>query len=234
MSPNNKQLINSAQIGKTACMSEIINVKLKDNTLVKLKMYYDSQSQHTLCNQAAKALMTSIRLSKCKIQFEMVMGKDCRKRNICKLKISDEHEIDAILIDNLQISSFFMEKPKEWHKYQNEWSEEIFDTDDSTEPMVLLGADMATFFPINVIKNGLIIETKTARLHRSKLTNKLIAFGHSRNGNHNINTKATSIVQIEDKQGIPTIESDGESEYENVNDLENHITTIIDSQQNDV
>merc|ERR1712082_214093 len=114
MSPNNKLLINSAQIGKTVCMSEIINVKLKDNTLVKLKMYYDSQSQHTLCNQAAKALMTSTQLSKCKIQLETVMGKDCKKRNICKLKISDEHEIDAILIDNLQIGSFFMEKPKEW------------------------------------------------------------------------------------------------------------------------
>ena len=69
---------------------------------------------------------------------------------------------------------------------------------------------------------------------RSKLTNKLIALGHSRNGNHNVSTKATSIVQIEDEQGIPTIESDGESEYENVNDLENHITTIIDSQQNDL
>ena len=76
MSPNNKQLINSAQIGKTACMSEIINVKLKDNTLVKLKMYYDSQSQHTLCNQAAKALMTKTWLSKCKIQLETVTGKD--------------------------------------------------------------------------------------------------------------------------------------------------------------
>ena len=122
MSPNNKQLINSAQIGKTVCMSEIINVKLKDNTLVKLKMYYDSQSQHTLCNQAAKALMISIHLSKCKIQFETITGKDCRKRNICKLKISDEHEINAILINNLQIGSFFMEKPKEWHKYPNEWS----------------------------------------------------------------------------------------------------------------
>merc|ERR1712101_69418 len=92
----------------------------------------------------AKALMTSICSSKCKIQFETVMGKDCRKRNICKLKISDEHEIDAILIDNLQIGSFYMEKPKEWDKYLNEWSEEILDTDDSTEPTVLLGADIHT------------------------------------------------------------------------------------------
>ena len=178
--------------------------------------------------------MTSIHLSKCKIQFETVTGKDCRKRNICKLKISDEHEIDAILIDNLQIGSFYMEKPKEWDKYLNEWSEEILDTDDSTEPTVLLGADMATFFPINVIKNGLIIETKTARLHRSRLTNKLIAFGHNGKGNHNVDTKATSVIQIEDEQSIPTVESDGESEYENVNDLEIHITTIIDSQQNDL
>ena len=197
-------------------------------------MYYDSQSQHTLCNQAAKALMTNICLSKCKIQFKTVTGKDCRKRNICKLKISDEHEIDAILINNLQIGSFFMEKPKEWHKYQNEWSQEIFDTDDSTEPMVLLGADMATFFPINVIKNGLIIETKTARLHRSKLTNKLIAFGHSGIGRHNVSTKATTIVQLEDEQGIPTIESEGESEYDNPDDLENHIIHIGDSNSNDL
>ena len=93
---------------------------------------------------------------------------------------------------------------------------------------------MATFFPINIIKNGLIVETKTARLHRSKLTNKLIAFGHSGNGNHNVSTKATSIVQIEDEQGIPTIESEGESEYENVNDLENHIINIMDSKSNDL
>ena len=100
--------------------------------------------------------------------------------------------------------------------------------------MVLLGADMATFFPINVIKNGLIIETKTARLHRSRLTNKLIAFGHNGKGNHNINTKATSVIQIEDEQSIPTVESDGESEYENVKDLENHIMTITDSQPNDL
>ena len=120
MSPSSKQLINSSQIGKTACMSEIIGVKLKDNTLVNLRMYYDTQSQHTLCNKEAIKLMTNSRVSTCKIQFETVTGKDCQKRKICKLKISDDHVIDAILVNNLRIGSLFMEKPKEWYKYQNE------------------------------------------------------------------------------------------------------------------
>ena len=71
-------------------------------------------------------------------------------------------------------------------------------------------------------------------LHRSRLTNKLIAFGHNRIGKHNVNTKATSIVQKEDDQGIPTVKSDGETDFEDENDLENNITTITDSQLNEL
>ena len=45
--PNNTMLINSAQIGKTSCMSEIVSVTLEDQTQCKIKVFYDSQSQHT-------------------------------------------------------------------------------------------------------------------------------------------------------------------------------------------
>ena len=237
MSPNKKQLINSVQIGKTACMSEIVNIKLEDNTLFKLKMYYDSQSQHTLCNKAASQLMTKTWLSGIKIQLETIMGADNRKRRICNLKVSDKHEVEAIILDKLEINSFLMEKPKEWNKYQNEWSEEITDMYDNIEATVLLGADMATLFPINVVtKPGFIIETKTALLMRSRLTGKLIAFGHNGKGKHTVNITVTSITQdeeIENDQGITTVKSDDETDYEET-DLENNTVTIPDSQPNDL
>ena len=51
-------------------MSEIVTIKLEDNTLFKLKMYYDSQSQHTLCNKAAHQLMTKNWISGVKIQLQ--------------------------------------------------------------------------------------------------------------------------------------------------------------------
>ncbi len=43
MRPNNKQLINSAPIGKTAYMSEIISIKLKDD-----ESYTPTQSKNTV------------------------------------------------------------------------------------------------------------------------------------------------------------------------------------------
>ena len=39
---NKKMTINDAKIGETACMSEMLSVRLDDNTFQKVKIFYDS------------------------------------------------------------------------------------------------------------------------------------------------------------------------------------------------
>ena len=219
-------------------MSEIVNIKLKDNTLFKLKIYYDSQSQHTLCNKAAHQLMTDNWLSGVQIQLETITGTDCKKRRLCKLKISDTHIVEAIVLDTLEINSFLMEKPKQWINYQNEWSEEISDTHDYIDATVLLGADRAALFPINVFTAPrFIVETKTAVLMRSRLTDKLIAFGHNGIGKHIVTATVTSITleeEVENDRGITTVKTDNDETDYSDSDLENNTATFLDSQSNDL
>ena len=97
---------------------------------------------------------------------------------------------------------------------------------------------MAPLFPRNFFnKPGFIVETKTAILMKSRLTNKLIAFGHNGTGKHNVSTTVTSVTleeKIENDKGITTVKTEDDKTDYSDSDLENNTATFLDSQSNNL
>ena len=72
-----------------------------------------------------------------------------------------------------------MSLPDKWQGYLDQWSDQLKDCDHVTA-QILIGSDQAILHPLDVLdQSGLPVETETARLKRSKLTNKYLAHGHN-------------------------------------------------------
>ena len=55
--PNIKMTLNNSLVGSTTCLSEIVSVKLEDQLHVKVKVFYDTQSQHSMCSRGTHKLI---------------------------------------------------------------------------------------------------------------------------------------------------------------------------------
>ena len=94
------------------------------------------------------------------------------KQDICTLKISNTIDIEAILVKKMDISTYTMERPSCWSKYNEQWA--------STTPLgtkataqIILGADLAPLFLYDVInEDNLPVQTAHARLKKSWITGK--------------------------------------------------------------
>ena len=113
------------------------------------------------------------------IQLNTITGYISAKRDICTLKVSGTINIEAILVKKMDISTYTMERPSCWSKYDKQWA--------STMPLgtkaiaqILLGADLAPLFPYDVInEDNLPVQTTHARLRKSWITGKYLTVGHN-------------------------------------------------------
>ena len=190
--------INEANIGETACMSEVISVKLNDNTFQKVKIYYDSQSQHTMCNPACHKLVLEQWNTNNPLQICTIFGTSSKKRTICQLKLSEKLSIQSIMIESLQVDSYRMTIPSQWiQMYADEWCNEINDTHESIDATILIGTDLPLLFPMNVLNTAnLPIQTTSALLMKSRISQKYMTFGYNtQNITHNITSMITGIEE---------------------------------------
>ena len=80
---NIKMTLNNALVGSTTCMSEILSVKLEDHTHLKIKIFYDTQSQHSMCSRAVHQIIKLEWMSPDPIEIITFMGATYKKRNFC-------------------------------------------------------------------------------------------------------------------------------------------------------
>jgi hypothetical protein len=206
-------------------MSEILNIKMIDGTFYKVKIFYDSMSQHSMCSKSLHKIMSIEWTSPYCIAISTLNGNTCRRRNMCRIPLLPGSEIECIMLDDLQIDSVRMHKPSEWEQYNNDWSEEITSAHDHIDAAILVGADQARYMPLNELdKSNNPIETDTAVLYRSRLSMKLIAFGHNR-VRHSVTSNLTCELRTSDTltDDIINIESDDsgqDTDFEDDNNLE--------------
>ena len=209
--------INDANIGETACMSEMLSVRLDDNTFQKVKLFYDSQSQHTMCNPAVHKLVVEQWHTGNPLQICTIFGTSTKKRTLCKLKLTEELSIQSIMIDSLQVDSYRMNIPSQWGQmYADQWCEEITDKHDIIDATILIGTDLPLLYPMNVLNAaGLPVQTTTALLMKSRISHKLMAFGHNRqNITHNIKSMVTGIEEEEEGEEVHPINITTSSEQD--------------------
>ena len=147
--------------------------------MFKAQIHYDNGSQHTLANNDIGPLILSKKQSKYAIELATITGFSTCTRQIATIKIDNTREIEAILVKDLNIDNFNMPIPKDWLKYQPEWSHQIT-PENEISAQILLGSDQAILHPLDALDDfGLPIESENARLKKSVLMNKYIAHGHN-------------------------------------------------------
>ena len=109
-------------------------------------------------------MITSAKKSKAPIQLNTINGFTSAKQDICTIEISNTISIEAILVKNMDISTYTMECPSCWSKYDEQWASTTPPGTKATT-QVLLGADLSTLFPYDVLnEDNLPIQTAHARL----------------------------------------------------------------------
>ena len=170
--------VNNCQIGYSECPAEIISVRLDDGCIVRTYVYYDSGSQHSLTNRAIHPLVLSKRTTTYPIQLSTVVGSSSLNRQIVLVKLGHNLQIEAILVNDLNVFSYNMAIPTEWNKYKSDWCDSISDNH-NVDAQLLVGSDKAIYHPRDALdKRGKVIETSSARLKVSVLSGKYLAHGH--------------------------------------------------------
>ena len=121
MCTENMVQINRCKVGTSQCPSEIISVSLKDGWVVKAHVFYDMGSQHSLANRAVHPLVVSKRTSGHPIQLTTVAGANTSNRQIVLVKMGHDVEIEAILVNDLNILNYNMTLPAAWNKFKANW-----------------------------------------------------------------------------------------------------------------
>ena len=90
----------------------------------------------------------------------------------------------------------------EWiTRFGDDWSDEISEEHANIDATILIVTDLPLLFPIPEINTaGFVIETTTAILMRSRITKKLIAFGHNEEENHTITSLVTAMSEISEDE----------------------------------
>ena len=166
----------NCRIGASYCPAEIISVCQKDGSVFCVKLHYESGATHCLRNELIKPVVVKEVQSVCPIQLSTIQSVTSATRTIATVHIKHT-EFTCILVKSLNVDSKCMPVPVPWLKYKADWSEQ--DTEyDSHLPQILIGSDKAVLHPQPVLgSDGLPIETATARLLRSVITDKFIAHG---------------------------------------------------------
>ena len=113
------------------------------------------------------------------IQLSTVAGSNSATRQIVLVKLGHDVEVEAILVNDLNIFNYNMNLPASWNKFKTNWCDQISDHD-TVNAQVLIGSDTAILHPKDATdEHGQVIETDSARLKISVLTGKLLAHGNS-------------------------------------------------------
>ena len=106
------------------------------------------------------------------------MGSSSLNRQIVVVKLGQDLQIEAILVNDLNVFSYNMNLPKEWDKFRADWCDPISDNH-NIDAQLLVGSDKAIYHPRDALdKEGRLIETSSARLKVSVLSGKFLAHGH--------------------------------------------------------
>ena len=106
------------------------------------------------------------------------------------MKITDVISVEAFIVDTLAVETFNMVVPQEWEKYKKDWCDEV-PPGRRNDAQILLAGDRALLHPYDEMgADKLPIHVGNARLKRSALTGKLLAFGF------NIWKRQTSIQDL--------------------------------------
>ena len=105
----------------------------------------------------------------------------CDIRLIENIYLGEGWQIEAILHHKLEVRTAPIERPRCFAKYDNNWASQLGTSNcDQLPAQILLGADCARIFLVNVVhSNGTPVQTKHCRLMRSVLTGRYLLFGAS-------------------------------------------------------
>ena len=170
--------MNGVQLGRSTCPAEVLTIEMEDNTYFRVKIFYDTQAQATLCNDKITPLIRSSRFSPVPLGLTSINGTSHMTRKMATLELSAETKIEAIVLTDMNIDAREIEIPEPWHTYRHHWVNNTSHYP-SVDAKILLAADCAILHPYNVVNNdGMPIEYKGARLMRSQLSGRYLAFGY--------------------------------------------------------
>ena len=153
-----------------------------------------------------------------------IEDKTCDIRSIESIYLGEGWQIEAILHHKLEVRTAPIKRPSCFAKYDNNWASQLGTSNcDQLPAQILLGADCARIFPVNVVHpNGTPVQTKHCRLMRSVLTGHYLLFGASE--------PSDKILEIEFPHSLGVHLIEGDTVYDQINELEQafseEITTI--------
>ena len=174
-------LVNHMKIGRAGSPYEVIRVRTKSG-IYPVTIIYDTGSQLTICNYKARSLVIGEKITDRRVTIATVNSAKTKLRKIYTLSLKEDIKLDAILMPDLDLNLQSMKIPEQWEDLDEEFADQ--DTSD-VRAQILIGADRAILFPTDV-KNpdGTIVETKTCRLVRSRITGWVIMFGAGEDHDH--------------------------------------------------
>ena len=109
--------INQCPIGKTTCLSEVVTVKLKDGSLFKAQLHYDSGAMHSLLSDQIGPICIGKLSSQFPVELSTVCGSSTKIRQIATVKLPDSISIQGIIVQGLHIENKSLTIPPEWSHY---------------------------------------------------------------------------------------------------------------------
>ena len=172
--------MNDIPVGGMTIPSEMVKVRYKDRDTF-IQVFYDKGSQLSLVNKYCTPLIISSRKSDKPIRLGTIDDKTCDIRSIEGIYLGEGWQIEAILHHKLEVRTAPIKRPSCFAKYDNNWASQLGTSNcDQLPAQILLGADCARIFPVNVVHpNGTPVQTKHCRLMRSVLTGQYLLFGAS-------------------------------------------------------
>ena len=135
--------IKEIPIEKASSPYEVIQIKAKGK-LMSAVIIYDTGSEVSLCNQETKPIVTSAKKERKKIMISTINSVQNGLMQVCKLKLKNDQNIEAIMLPNMKLQLQPQNIPNHWLDLEGEWADQ--DTYGVTA-QVLLGANQATRFP---------------------------------------------------------------------------------------
>ena len=103
--------IHNCLLGYSAAPAETVRLRTKEGKPATLEIVYDLCAQHTLITEDCLQMITSAKESRAPIQLNTITGCTSTKWDICTIEISNTISIEAILVKNMNISTYTMEHP---------------------------------------------------------------------------------------------------------------------------
>ena len=198
--------LNGCVVGKSSCPCELIEVPLPNGSIFCAELHYDGGAQHSLAAVNAHPIVLRKWISQEPITLSTLAGCSSELRQMCELKLCDGSTMEAVCVTSLEIRAVSLGTPKIWAKYASQWALPV--SENRVYAQILVGADCPALHPHDVFVHGDISCNGTARLMKSRVTGRYLAWGFFDRNQPMVEVKMAHIKpRITIGPAVPTIAS---------------------------